>query len=83
VPYPGTPAHFMIELRRLNNETFTLNALMIEQIQSFPDTTITLLNGKKVVVKDREQTVIELATEFYKKIGLQQSLNKAGDGKNE
>ncbi|RIU96361.1 flagellar FlbD family protein [Oceanobacillus picturae] len=73
----------MIELRRLNNETFTLNALMIEQIQSFPDTTITLLNGKKVVVKDREHTVIELANDFYKRIGLQQSLNKAGDDKNE
>ncbi|WP_042224092.1 flagellar FlbD family protein [Oceanobacillus manasiensis] len=73
----------MIELRRLNNETFTLNALMIEQVQAFPDTTITLLNGKKVVVKEKEQTVIEMATDFYNKIGLQQSLNKAGEGKDE
>ncbi len=83
MPYLGTPAHFMIELRRLNNETFTLNALMIEQVQAFPDTTITLLNGKKVVVKEKEQTVIEMATDFYNKIGLQQSLNKAGEGKDE
>ncbi|WP_404459506.1 flagellar FlbD family protein [Oceanobacillus kapialis] len=73
----------MIELRRLNNETFILNALMIEQIQSFPDTTITLINGKKVVVKEAEQEVAELIEKFYRKIGLQQSIYKAGEVKNE
>lgn len=64
----------MIQLARLNNELFTLNALLIEQIESLPDTTITLINGKKVLVKNPEKEVIDLLTTYYQKIGLQGSL---------
>lgn len=60
----------MIELTRLNGEQFTLNAFMIEQIQSLPDTTITLTNGKKIVVQTEQQEVIEKITDYYRKIGL-------------
>lgn len=55
----------MIQLTRLNGESFTLNAVMIEQIQSYPDTTITLTNGKIIVVKNPEQEVADLVTAFY------------------
>lgn len=65
---------YMIQLSRLNNELFTLNALLIEQIESLPDTTITLINGKKILVKNPEKEVIYLLTTYYQKIGLQQSL---------
>lgn len=60
----------MIQLTRLNNQTFLLNALYIEQIQAFPDTTITLMNGKKLVVKDDINVVEEKIIEFYQKVGL-------------
>ncbi|AOM83180.1 flagellar FlbD family protein [Salisediminibacterium beveridgei] len=60
----------MIILTRLNDEKFTLNALYIEQIQSFPDTTITLTTGKKIVVKEKEHDVSEMIEHFYKRIGL-------------
>lgn len=60
----------MIILTRLNDQKFTLNALYIEQIQSFPDTTITLSNGKKIVVKEDEENVTEMIEHFYKRIGL-------------
>lgn len=60
----------MIELERLNGEKFMLNALMIEQIQSHPDTTITLYNGKKLVVKTDEQEVVEKIMAYYQTIGL-------------
>ncbi|MFS0672442.1 flagellar FlbD family protein [Ornithinibacillus sp. 179-J 7C1 HS] len=69
----------MIKLKRLNGETFTLNAFMIEQIQSYPDTTITLINGKKVVVKDSEVEVTELITSYYKRIGIIHSLSEVGN----
>jgi len=69
----------MIHLKRLNNETFTLNALLIEQIQSLPDTTITLLTGKKIVVKDKQSDVIRKVTEYYQQIGLQNLQVKAGE----
>lgn len=60
----------MIKLKRLNGETFVLNAFMIEQIQSLPDTTITLTNGKKIVVKSSEAEVIEKVTNYYRSIGI-------------
>lgn len=60
----------MIELERLNGESFYLNALLVEQIQSHPDTTITLTNGKKIVVKTEEAEVVRRINAFYKEIGL-------------
>lgn len=60
----------MIQLTRLNNQTFLLNAVYIEQVQAFPDTTITLVNGRKIVVKDDIDLVEKKIIDFYKKIGL-------------
>lgn len=60
----------MIKLTRLNGESFILNAFIIEQIQSLPDTTITLTNGKKIVVKSTEEEVIQKVTDYYRLIGL-------------
>ncbi|MFC4735611.1 flagellar FlbD family protein [Bacillus daqingensis] len=60
----------MIELTRLNSQPFMLNALFIEQIQSFPDTTITLINGKKLVVLETEQQMAEKIKRFYQEVGL-------------
>lgn len=60
----------MIQLTSFNGETFTLNAVYIERIQSFPDTTITLFSGKKLVVKESELEVKTLSTQFFKEIGL-------------
>lgn len=60
----------MINLTRLNGDSFTLNAIYIEQVQSFPDTTLTLHNGKKLVVKESHEEVISLIKEFYRHVGL-------------
>lgn len=69
----------MIHLKRLNNEAFTLNAVLIEQVQSLPDTTITLITGKKIVVKDKQSDVIQEITDYYQQIGLQHLQVKAGE----
>ncbi|AZV47749.1 MULTISPECIES: flagellar FlbD family protein [Bacillus] len=60
----------MIKVTRLNGQPFTLNALFIEQIECFPDTTITLSNGKKFVVKEDEEAVLEKIVSFYQKIQI-------------
>lgn len=73
----------MIELKKLNGEVFTLNALLIEQVQSLPDTTITLINGKKVIVGNSLDEVLHLTTLFYKKIGLQQVYRQVGEEKDD
>ncbi len=60
----------MIQLKRLNGDAFSLNIFKIEQIQSYPDTTITLINGKKIVVQNDEQEVVQKINSFYQQIGL-------------
>ncbi|MDR0137372.1 flagellar FlbD family protein [Metabacillus idriensis] len=60
----------MILLTRLNGKSFTLNAIYIEQVESFPDTTITLTSGKKFVVKESEAAVALLTRNFYREIHL-------------
>lgn len=42
----------MIKLSRLNGVKFYLNAELIEQIESTPDTLITLISGKTIMVAD-------------------------------
>jgi flagellar protein FlbD len=60
----------MIQLTRLNGKSFSLNALYIEVIESFPDTTITLTNGHKYVVKEPEHEVCKKITSFYRDINV-------------
>lgn len=60
----------MIILTRLNGKPFTLNAFYIEQVEAFPDTTITLTNGKKFIVRESTEDVIALVTIFYQKANM-------------
>ena len=60
----------MIKVSRLNGKPFIINALYIETIESCPDTTITLSNGKKYIVKEKEAQVLELITHFYQSVNL-------------
>lgn len=60
----------MIQLTRLNGKPFTLNALYIEVIESFPDTTITLTNGHKYVVKEPQHEVAMKISFFYRDINV-------------
>ncbi len=48
----------MIELTRLNGKKFLLNAELVETVESLPDTTLRLTNGKTYVVKEDCQTVL-------------------------
>ena len=58
----------MIEVTRLNGKKFSLNAIYIESVESFPDTTITLTTGKKYIVTESEEEVRQLVLTFYRKI---------------
>ncbi|MEK4228739.1 flagellar FlbD family protein [Solibacillus sp. FSL H8-0538] len=58
----------MIELTRLNGKAFSLNALYIETVESFPDTTITLTTGRKFIVLENEDQVRQKVTAFYQQI---------------
>lgn len=58
----------MILLHKMNGEEFILNANHIETIESKPDTTITLINEKKYLVKETKDEVLSKIYEYYKKV---------------
>jgi flagellar protein FlbD len=58
----------MIELTRFNGDKFVLNADLIEMVETTPDTVIRLLNGKKVIVRETAQEVVERALEFARRV---------------
>lgn len=69
----------MIELTRLNGKAFSLNALYIETIESFPDTTITTTTGRKYVALENEQQVRERIVQFYHEVQLLSNPYLRGD----
>ena len=58
----------MIELTKLNGLPFVLNCDHIETIEENPDTVITLVNGKKIIVKERRQEVKNLVISYKRDI---------------
>ncbi len=49
----------MIKLQRLNKEEFVCNADLIETLEATPDTVITLINGKKFMVKNSVDDIVK------------------------
>ncbi len=58
----------MIKVTRLNGEPIYLNSALIEFIEATPDTMITLTTGKKVIIKENIDDVIERIVEYNSKI---------------
>ena len=58
----------MIRLTGLNNKEFILNAEVIEKIEIMPETLITLTNGKKYIVIESTQEVIEEVIKYKNRI---------------
>ena len=59
----------MVEVTRLDGKTYYVNPHQIEYIESTPDTTITMLSGKKLVVREDYQTVFRRIVEYRRLIG--------------
>ncbi|MPQ32526.1 endoflagellar protein [Clostridium estertheticum] len=58
----------MIKLTGLNNKEFVLNAEVIEKIEIMPETLITLTNGKKYIVIESTDEVIEEVIKYKNRI---------------
>jgi flagellar protein FlbD len=58
----------MIEVSRLNKKTFILNCDWIETVEATPDTVITLTNGKKYVVVEKVEEIIDKVIEYKQKV---------------
>ncbi|HHU90566.1 MAG TPA: flagellar FlbD family protein [Clostridiaceae bacterium] len=58
----------MIQVTRINNTQFVINADWIETVESTPDTVITLTNGKKFVVAEKIEEIIDRVIEYKQKV---------------
>jgi flagellar protein FlbD len=58
----------VIEVTKLNDVKIIINADLIETIEATPDAVITLINGKKFVVKENVDEVMVKAIVYQQKI---------------
>jgi len=58
----------MISVTRLNNSEFFINPDLIETIEETPDTVITLTTGKKIIVCEDAEAIINKIIVFRRKI---------------
>ncbi len=54
----------MIALRRLNGQEFILNADLIETLEATPDTMVTLSNGRKIIVKNGLEEIMQKTIKY-------------------
>jgi len=58
----------MIQLTRLNSQTFMVNSDLIKFVERSPDTVITLVTGEKIVVRDSVEEVLIRILQFRRLI---------------
>jgi flagellar protein FlbD len=60
----------MIDLRLINDIHIVLNSDLIEFLEATPDTVISLSTGKKMIVRESVQEVVDKIVEFRRRIGI-------------
>jgi flagellar protein FlbD len=54
----------MIRVTRLNGSDLVINADLIEFVEALPDTIISLVTGKKIMIRESADAVIQKVAEF-------------------
>ena len=54
----------MIKLTRLNGTPFVVNAELIRTVEALPDTTITLINGDHLIVRESMDEVVDRSIDY-------------------
>lgn len=59
----------MIRVTRLDASEFTINAELIETVEATPDTVISLVSGRKYIVREPEEEIIGRVIAYRRQIG--------------
>ena len=59
----------MVEVTRLDGKIYYVNPHQIEYVESNPDTTLIMMSGKRLVVREDYQTLFRRIVEYRKLIG--------------
>ncbi|MDO4772687.1 MAG: flagellar FlbD family protein [Bacillota bacterium] len=66
----------MIKLTRLNGKEFYVNCDLIEFIESTPDTVLSLTTGKKIIVVESIDELIEKIVKYRTETGILPNSNR-------
>jgi flagellar protein FlbD len=58
----------LITVHRLNNSEFIINANQIEIIEATPDTVITLVNERKLIVKESAMEIRNMVIDYHRQV---------------
>ena len=61
----------MIDVLRLDGKKIWVNLHMIESMETTPDLTLTMLSGRKLIIKDSPRDLIKKIIECRKSIGIE------------
>ena len=59
----------MIKVTRLNNSEFVVNCDLIEFVEAIPETMLSLITGKKIMVEEDVDEIINRVAAFKSKAG--------------
>ncbi len=59
----------MIEVTRLDGTVYFVNPHQIECIEHNPDTTLIMLSGKRLIVKETQEAMLDRIVEYRSRIG--------------
>ena len=60
----------MIRITRLDGSELTINSDLLEAIEQTPDTVVTLLNGRKLMVRETVDEVVARVIDYRRKSGV-------------
>lgn len=66
----------MIYVHRLNNEKFLLNCELIEFVEETPNTVVSMVSGRKLIVSESCSKMKKLIIDYRKKIHGTNQINK-------
>jgi flagellar protein FlbD len=58
----------MLQLTRLNNSPLIVNSDLVKFVEQSPDTVITLVNGEKILVREKADEVLNRIVEFRRSV---------------
>ncbi len=58
----------MIRVHRLNDQEFLINCELIEFVEETPNTVISMVSGRKIVVAESSEAIQTLIIEYKRKI---------------
>ncbi len=58
----------MIRVHRLNNQEFLINCELIEFVEETPNTVVSMVSGRKLVVSETSEEIQNLIIEYKRKI---------------